>query len=362
MEQGHNTRSADGYRSGIRRVNDEFFVPVVHKDMFDVLDHTIANGSAVDWLMALIGTISARIEQTDDVSAKKRLQDNRSQLKRFIEYISVIQDLTADSGLSGLEIVPEILPDGNQFYTHDTLIYYIVSRLAITDFVNADAEIFLPLRILGRLYAGIKKQPNLLQSLGIVEADGKTPNLSNWYRNWLKQRALNIVFHTAKGNYTLKEITGLLIDTNRHKVWIRSGGKDIPLLTDTSDSVIREADVTSTSDLRILPTESMKDILQRLAPVLTTLRGLTDYIKETFKDRTVQISKFNFNRVNDDDDQYYTIDVKLDEYLPKNINDASRWFCDNVDWQRVAPMLSLLRIELDYIAAATHLVVKADNG
>lgn len=354
-KQGHTTRSADLYRSGIRRVNDEFFAPVVRKDMFDVLDDAISSGSAVDWLTALIGSVSARIEQTDDVTAKKRLQDNRSQLKRFIDYVAELQDSVAESGLSGVDFVPGSLPDGKQYYTRETLASYIVRKLGINDYMNAEADIFLPMRILGRLYSMVGRHDGLLRSMGVLQADGMIPDLGGWYRGWLEQRAMGVVFHSAKGDYRLSEISGLLIDANRRKAWIRVNGKDITLLSEQANGPLCEASIVSIGGLRVVPAEPIADTLARLSPVLSSLRQFSGYIKDAFRGRTVHIKKFDFNMVGKGD-RYYDVTVALDQYFPRDFHDAAIWYCRNVDWRQIVPLLSLMRIELNYVAAVTRLV------
>lgn len=92
QRDGYALRSADSYCSGIRRINKEFFTPACHKDMFDELTGAITQGTAVDWLTALLGTIGAKAAETTYPTAKKRLQDNVSHLRKFIEYIADAQD------------------------------------------------------------------------------------------------------------------------------------------------------------------------------------------------------------------------------------------------------------------------------
>lgn len=48
LREGHSSRSADSYCSGLRRINREFFLPACHKDMFDELKAAITKGTAVD--------------------------------------------------------------------------------------------------------------------------------------------------------------------------------------------------------------------------------------------------------------------------------------------------------------------------
>ena len=351
--QGHSIRSADGYRSGIRRVNDEFFIPTVHKDMFSVLDDAISSGSAVDWLTALIGIISARIEQTDGVSIKKRLQDNRCQLKRFTEYISELQDFMINSGFDDIEIQPELLPDGKHYYSHDKVLSHFARRLSLEDYMKGDAEIFLPMRIVGRLFMKSANKNSLLQSLGILDAPSTPADLYGWYRNWIEERADRVKFYSSQGDYELSAVDGVLIDSKRHRAWIRVNGKDYALLTYNKDACLQELNVNSLREIRVISSEPVETVLSRIAPVLIILRQITDDIKATFNGKTIHLKKFDFNM---EGGKYYTVDIKLDDYLPLNRHEAVVWYCENVDWTKMAPLLSLVRTELTYIASATRLI------
>lgn len=357
-KQGHTTRSADSYRSGIRRVNDDFFVPAVRKDMFDELDEAIAAGCAVDWLTALVGVISAKIDQTEDVIAKKRLQDNRSKLKRFIEYVAELQEYAIDSGFSGEEILSEKLPDGKKYYTHEILIDYFSRCLSLNDYIQVEAPIFLPIRILGRLFNESANRTELLRTLGILEAPSKVANLRKWYRNWLKDVANRVSFYSVNGNYELHVVDGLLIDSHRHRAWIRVKGKDYALLTYNKDVGLQEMNVDSLRDIRPVSVESIESVLTRLAPILITLRRITDDIKASFSGRTIHLDKFDFNK---ESGCSYTIDLKLDDYLPQHRHDAAVWYCNNVNWPQIAPLLSLVRLELNYIYAASRIVAKSEK-
>ena len=55
------------------------------------------------------------------------------------------------------------------------------------------------------------------------------------------------------------------------------------------------------------------------------------------------------------------VEIELDKYRPRTLVVRSNWYCEHVDWNRIAPLLSLIRIELDYIAAATRLVAMSDT-
>ncbi len=344
IQQGHTSRSADSYRSGIKRVNDEFFAPAVHKDMFDVLDDAIAKGSAVNWLTALIGAISARIEQTDDPTAKKRLQDNRSQLKRFIDYIAELQECETASNAEDYESVKsELLPDGKQFYDHETLVKNFSLRIKTQDRISDGKAVFFPIRILGRLFTiATRQKQELFSKAGLLEANGKNIDFSRWFREWVNHIVDNVIFHTAKGDYRLADIDGLLIDTRKQKAWVRVNGKDIVLLSESPDGM-HEMKVVTLSDIHLDHTERMEDLLNRLEPVLIIMRMLTDNIKTAVKGQTVTIAKTGMQ-------------INLDKYRPRTLSILSRWYCENVDWNSIALLLPLIRQELNYIAAATRLV------
>ncbi|MDE7386871.1 MAG: hypothetical protein K2N28_07005 [Muribaculaceae bacterium] len=343
--QGHPSRSADGYRSGIRRVNDEFFVPAVKKNMFDVLDDAISSGSAVDWLTALIGSINARIGQTDDVTARKRLQDNRSQLKRFIDYVAELQDSVAASEADDDAAAPELLPDGKQYYDRDMLVRNFALRIKTQDRMSDGKNVFFPIRIVGRLFtAADRDKQQLFHDAGLLAANGKPIEFRRWFKDWVRNIVENVIFHTPKGDYRLAQIDGLLIDSKRMKAWVRVNGKDIVLLSESPEGM-REMKISSLRNIHLDHAERMEDLLIRLEPVLMTMRQLTDDIKAAVKDRKVTVNG---------------VVIQLDKYRPRTLTVLSNWYCDNVDWNRIAPLLPLLFTELNYIAAATRLVAMSD--
>ena len=167
-DEGYAQRSADSYCSGIRRVNKEFFFPMCHKDMFDELTGAITQGTAVDWLTALLGTIGAKAAETTDPTAKKRLQDNVSHLRKFIEYIADAQDaagLPVDEEyveipefphgvfLTGDMITTRNTAPNHQYFDHDSLVKNFSLRIKTQDRISGGKNVFFPIRILGKLFS-----------------------------------------------------------------------------------------------------------------------------------------------------------------------------------------------------------------
>ena len=112
-------------------------------------------------------------------------------------------------------------------------------------------------------------------------------------------------------------------------------------------SGLQPMSVTSLSGIHLDHTERMEDLLIRLEPVLPVMRKITDNIKESVKGKKVIKSD--------------GATVEIDSYRPGTLTTLSGWYCDNVDWNFIAPLLSLVRVELDYIAAATHLTAMSST-
>lgn len=109
---------------------------------------------------------------------------------------------------------------------------------------------------------------------------------------------------------------------------------------------MREMAITSFSNIHLDYTERIEDMLIRLEPVLTNMRALTDDIKVAVKGQKATANG---------------VEIELDKYRPHTLIVLGYWYCDRVDWNRIAPLLSLIRTELDYIAAATRLVFMSDT-
>ena len=90
--------------------------------------------------------------------------------------------------------------------------------------------------------------------------------------------------------------------------------------------------------------ERMEDMLNRLEPALVIMRKLTDDIKNAVKGQTVTVNDKDNDKV-----------VVLDSYRSGTLTVLSSWYCNQVDWNFIAPLLPHLCTELNYIAAATHL-------
>lgn len=357
QRDGYALRSADSYCSGIRRINKEFFTPACHKDMFDELTGAITQGTAVDWLTVLLGTIGAKAAETTYPTAKKRLQDNVSHLRKFIEYIADAQD---QAGLPVTEEYVELpepdsaVPDFNSYFhtgntvpnhlyfDHDSLVKNFSLRIKTQDRISGGKNVFFPIRILGSLFSeASRNHKDFYARTGIRQADGKPFDFKRWYAAWVKRIVENVVFHTIKGDYRLSEIEGLKIERSTKRVWIidKKDKRTIPVQSE-GPSGMAQMEAEALKKIHLDHSERMEDILNRLEPALVIMRILTDDIKKAVQGQTVTLKGK---------------ETALDSYRPGTLTALSGWYCSHVDWNFIAPLLPHLCTELDYIAAATQL-------
>ena len=357
LREGYTSRSADSYCSGLRRINKDFFLPACHKEMFDELDTAAAKGSAVDWLTALIGTIGAKIADTENTTDKKRPQDMRSHLNKFIEFVDEWQNNNAMPTTEEYYEYPETTPElfnfnsgpvsNHENFDHDSLVRNFVLRIKTQDRISGGKNVFFPIRILGSLFSeATRDYQDLFIKFGILSADGKPLDLRKWFAAWVKRIVENVVFHTTKGDYKLSEIEGLKIEHSTKRAWIidKKTKSTIPLLSE-SPSGMAPMEVDGLRKIHLDHSERMEDMLIRLEPALVIMRKLTDDIKASVKGQTVTVKCKNGEAK----------EVAIDTYRPGSLTKMSGWYCKQIDWNFIAPLLPHLCTELNYIAAATRL-------
>lgn len=349
LREGYTSRSADSYCSGIRRANKEFFEPTCRKDMFDELTTAIARGTAVDWLTALIGTIGAKAADTTDPAARKGLQDILCHLRKFIGYIAEAQDNAALPETAEYVRLPEPapgVPDFNSYFMadsvvrnhayfdHDTLVNDFSRRIRSLACESGSGNVFVPMRILDMLFAeATRSHRNLFRSMGIRTAVGRQFDFKRWYAAWVRRIVENVIFHTTKGDYRLSELEGLKIERSTRRVWVvdKKDRRTIPVLSE-GPSGIAPMEADELRSIRLVPSERMEKMLDSLESALVIMRMLTDDIRKAVNAHTAS-----------------------DSGRPGTPGALYGWYCSQVDWNFIAPLLPHLCTELNYIAAATRL-------
>lgn len=364
IKQGCTERSADSYTSGINRVDEEYFKPLMKgKDLFDALPEAIAAGDAVNWLTTLEAFITNDIEKTvdvktgqiKDVTKRKNLQDKRCKIRKFIEYVSALQEEYEEKHFVDSEsdkLINDYIPEGIQYYTRDDLRKNFRLRILTQDRIYENKDIFFPIRVISRLFTASGKSENKesLAKLGIKRLSGEIPALKESFNDWVKQLVDNVVFHTVNRDYILADIDGLIIDSKKEQAFIKVGNKKFELLSETVDGKNVPMKVKSLSNIHLDHSYRMEDILNDYAGILPTMKRLTEVIRETMRgEKRERKSKKGI------------VMVELDKYLPGTLDLISPVFAEKVSFADVAYLLPHLLVELNYIGAATSLTAMSDK-
>ena len=363
IKQGSSERSADSYTSGINRVNEEYFKPIMKgKDLFEALPEAIATGDAINWLTSLEGFITNDIEKTIndktknilDLTKRKNLQDKRSKLRKFIEYVEALQEEYEENNVIETDSDDNLnnyIPEGIQYYTRDDLRKIFRLRILTQDRISDGKPIFFPIRIINRLFTAAGKQENIetLAKLGIKDLSRKAPSLKNQFKDWVKHIVDNVVFHTINKSYTLSEIDGLIID-NKEQAFIKVGNKKLELLSETPNGKKVPMKIKSLRNIHLDHTRRMEDLLNDLSRILPTMEKLSLLIKETIKGEKRERKSIKG-----------IVTVELDKYQPGTLDLISPVFAEKVKFEDVAYLLPLLLVELNYIGAATELAAMSDK-
>ena len=225
-------------------------------------------------------------------------------------------------------------------------------RILTQDRISDGKPIFFPIRIINRLFTAAGKNENIevLAKLGIKDSSRKVPALKNQFNDWVKQIVDNVVFHTINKDYTLSEIDGLIIDSNKEQAFIKVGNKKLELLSATPNDKKVPMKVKSLRNIHLDHTERMEDLLNDLSRILPTMEKLTLLIRQTIKgEKRVRKSKKGI------------VTIELDKYLPGTLDLISPVFAEKVSFVDVAYLLPLLLVELNYIGAATELAAMSDK-
>lgn len=337
IDQGSPERSAYSFVYAVSCVNEEYFKPLLEgKDMFEALPDAIASGTAVNWLTSLEGFITHDIEKTIDretknildVTKRKHLQDMRCKLRKFKKYVEGLQNdykRNNDGENETGSVINSYIPDNMQYYTRDNLRKIFRLRILHLNITSGSQGTLYPISVIHRLFIASRKEENIeiLAKLGIRDFSGNVPSLRKQFNEWAKKLTDNIVFHTINKAYALSDIDGLLIDSDTAQAFIKVGNKRIVLMSKTPDGKKVPMEAKSLRHIHLNYSKGTRDILNDLSKVLPTMKRLTSILRKTAKGEKQESGLKKY-------------DIKFED---------------------VAPLLPLLLVELNYIAAATEIAV-----
>lgn len=238
--------SADSYCRGIGSINEDVYKPATQgKDMFVALGNTISTGCAVDWLMALEGILNYQIEQASKPD-KKPLQEKRCRLRKFREYVEILQCEEANDCHN---FNPKYIPGGLQLFDRESIRKLVTARLALSDVMTPSASVILPLSMFFIGFARASTRQKEYSDRNLVNIKGKPINLLKLYKEWINFAFSKVLFRTTRGYYRMDEINAIIIDGIKKKGYVRVGKNKYELVYETNDCKFEPMHILTMKDI-----------------------------------------------------------------------------------------------------------------
>lgn len=232
-------KSANVFTSGISKVNEEFFMPVCHKDMFEELPRAIERYEAVDWLTSLESFINLAFEKTIvrqdkdengngvgpiieilNVKEKKKLENRRNSLRKFIEYIKILQEVSTG------------LTDEDFLKVRGTNVFFDKAKLEkktpiLYNCIDKKAEIFFLPSLLKRIFEYFSQKENLewLKKKNLYWGDHRDLTPIERFNEWRLNTLNSTKFYSVSKIFTFNQIDGLVVNKDERTVWYISNGR-----------------------------------------------------------------------------------------------------------------------------------------
>ena len=295
-------KSVSVFTSGITKVNEEFFMPVRHKDMFEELPGAIMRQEAVDWLTSLESFINLALEKTVvrqetdefgngvgpivkilDITEKKKLENRRNCLRKFIKYVKFLQEAS---------VLPQ--HDGDDFLTSDkSTVFYSREKLEKTldifyNFFSDSVDIFFLPALLKRLfeYYSTPERIEFLKKKNLCWGDNRnlTPieRFNECRFNMLKSTKL----YTTNKILRFSEIDGVWINKKGKTVMYVSRGKKYVAINPYDR---RPAYHPTKFLLLVEPRIPIGELLKNNSVAFTTFRYLTFVINRLIKGVEIEV-------------------------------------------------------------------------
>lgn len=337
-------KSANVFTSGISKVNEEFFMPVSHKDMFEELPRAIERCEAVDWLTSLESFINLAFEKTImrkdkdengnavgpivkvlDITEKKKLENRRNCLRKFIEFVESCQENQGD--------------DENRLSLHNSLTFLskddLVSIPVYNSCIAKDSDLFFLPTIIERifrffsrteLYAFTKKKK-------LYWGDDRDLTPIERYNEWRESILKKTRVYTNRNILWFDKIDGLLLDKDNGKVMVINKGHRHELI-----SVNIEGNFTKKTKFRpkIETHKHIGEILQKHASLFPTMKMLTDIVHQIADGVELEVVDKNKK----------TKTIKLDEYRSEDFVHLKKYVLKNLPLYKVMVIMPHLLMEL----------------
>ena len=259
-QQGSTVRSADSFCSAIRRINETYFVPRMGKDLMKELPRSVGGGNVSGWLMCLEGFLGLDIEKAHG-ARKKFLQDKRSKLRKFVEYIEKLEEENSENIFEGY--ITTTFTEDLKLYDRTQIGDFLMKRIVAEAGKRDEGSEVLPLRNIGLMFEVVAKGKNaeLMHKLGIENRKGEVPDFRRIYRSWLRMMADRVIFPTGAGEYPFSEVESMVIDEESVSAYIIVKGHRLQIGTLTAERRFKPKKVSSITKLGIRFSPTLKDVI-----------------------------------------------------------------------------------------------------
>ena len=337
-------KSVNIFTSGITKVNEEFFMPVRHKDMFEELQGAISRRKAVDWLTSLESFINIAFEKTVirqdtdefgngvgpivkilDITEKKKLENRRNCLRKFIEYVKFLQE-----NQDGEDIFPSV-DNSATFLSKEDLRKIPIYHSCIAK----DSDLFFLPTVLEKIFKFFSREEiyAIVKKKKLYWGDNRDLKPIDRYKEWRENTLKASRVYTHNRIFWFNQIEGLFLDKNNDKVMVVAKGQKYELNSIPSGKTYpRKISFRP----KVEANKPVGEILQKHATVFPTMKILTDIVHTVVGGVTIEVTDKSGN----------TKAVKLDEYLPEDFIHLKKYILQNIPAHKMMVLMPHLLMEL----------------
>lgn len=357
--KNHGIGSVNIFTSGIRKVNEEFFIPIRNKDMFEELPGAIRRQEAVDWLITLESFINLALEKTVvrqekdefgngigpikeilNLTEKKKLENRRNSLRKFIEYIKYLQYNQDDE-----DIFPS-LDNSVTFLSKEELRKVPIYHSCI----SKDSDLFFLPTVFEKIFKFFSKKETyaVVKKKKLYWGDNRDLTPIERYEEWRENTLKTTRVYTGNRIFWFNQIEGMLLDKESRKVMVVAKGHKYELLSIPSEKTYPRK---SRFRPKVEANKPIEEILQKHASVFPTMRMLTDMVHKIVNGAVLDITDKNGEPKS----------IPLDEYRAEDFMHVKKYIIQNIPAHKVMVLMPHFLMELyqlnEYISP--RLIVKS---
>lgn len=336
-------KSASIFTSGITKVNEEYFMPVRRKDMFEELPGAISRREAVNWLTSLESFINIAFEKTVvrqdmdeygnavgpivkilDVIGKKKLENRRNSLRKFIEYVKFLQENQDDE-----EIFPS-LDNSVTFLSKEDLRKVPIYHSCIAK----ESDLFFLPTVLEKIFKYFSREEMyaIVKKKKLYWGDNRDLTPMERYEEWRENTFKSTRVYTGNRIFWFNQIEGLILDKDNGKVMVVAKGHKYELISIPSGKTYPKK---SRFRPKVEANKPIGEILQKHATVFPTMKILTDMVHGVVKGAVLDIT--------DKNGEIKTI--VLDEYRGEDFMNLKKYILQNLPAHKVMVLMPHLLME-----------------